>query len=276
MTERIAWIVGDIHGCYDELAVLQDRIEGASARAGRAPLIVSVGDLVDRGPASREVVQVFLEGAARGTHAAVAGNHEALMLRALYDMRPDLFAVADVSLPDWVEPVSAALERLPAYARMAPREDWGVYFRLLWLAQGGAETLASYGFEPRDPGTWDLPLDHLRFLATLPLLWEGPIASVTHALITRADLLALREGGPQDPGVARRALWSRSLPAEAPDPERTHVSGHSVLRRVRRYPARNLVRVDLGVYLRRKLGAWCPALDRTLTVTSGVNWKRGG
>jgi serine/threonine protein phosphatase 1 len=45
-------IVGDIHGCFDELIRLVDR-----ADIGPEDLIVSVGDLVDRGPRSYDVVR---------------------------------------------------------------------------------------------------------------------------------------------------------------------------------------------------------------------------
>jgi len=277
MKQRIAWVVGDIHGCFHALLALEQKIGRAAARAGHDPLVVSVGDLVDRGPGSRQVVETFLQGTARGTHQAIAGNHEALMLRTLYEERPDLFAAAGVSLPGWVEPFQVAIERLPAYRAMAPMQDWAVYFRLMWLSQGGAETLASYGCDASDPGSWGaVPGEHLRYLASLPLIWECASVVVTHALVSRTDLEDLRAGGDIEPSVARRAIWSRALPPEPPDPTRPHVSGHTVLKRVRRYPSRNLVRLDLGSYLQGQLAAWCPALDRTVAVRSEVSWRRGG
>ncbi len=66
-------IVGDIHGCYNELRDLLDRVgPGASDR------IVSVGDLVDRGPRSLEVVRFFRD--TPNAHA-ILGNHEDKHLR---------------------------------------------------------------------------------------------------------------------------------------------------------------------------------------------------
>ncbi len=61
-------IVGDIHGCFDELTELLDTV-------GLHPddLLVSVGDIVDRGPAPTEVVQFFRE---RPNSLVVMGNHE--------------------------------------------------------------------------------------------------------------------------------------------------------------------------------------------------------
>jgi protein phosphatase len=82
-------IIGDVHGCYDELAELLTslgyRIEpdgsGASHPAGRRAIFV--GDLVDRGPATPAVLRLLLGMTAAGTGLSVAGNHEARLLRAL-------------------------------------------------------------------------------------------------------------------------------------------------------------------------------------------------
>lgn len=73
-------IVGDIHGCYDELMALVDE-----ACADR---VVSVGDMVDRGPASEAVWRFFAE-----TEGAVAilGNHEQKCMRWHHEgLRPAL------------------------------------------------------------------------------------------------------------------------------------------------------------------------------------------
>jgi Calcineurin-like phosphoesterase len=69
-------VVGDIHGCYDELLVLLQM-----ARIGPGDGIVSVGDLVDRGPKSWEVVDFFRQHPAR--RRAVLGNHEEKHLRKI-------------------------------------------------------------------------------------------------------------------------------------------------------------------------------------------------
>ncbi|GGM30087.1 metallophosphoesterase family protein [Dactylosporangium sucinum] len=68
-------VVGDIHGCHDELTALL-------RRAGLRPedLLVSVGDLVDRGPAPGAVVRLFRE---RPNSVAVMGNHERKHVRGI-------------------------------------------------------------------------------------------------------------------------------------------------------------------------------------------------
>ena len=65
-------VVGDIHGCYDELMELLEK--AALAEDDR---VVSVGDLITKGPKSKEVLELFMTDARFTT---VIGNHD-LMLR---------------------------------------------------------------------------------------------------------------------------------------------------------------------------------------------------
>ncbi|MBN2431220.1 MAG: metallophosphoesterase, partial [Acidobacteria bacterium] len=61
-------IVGDIHGCFDELLALLDR-----AALAAEDEIIALGDLVDRGPASPRVVDFFQR---RSNARSLMGNHE--------------------------------------------------------------------------------------------------------------------------------------------------------------------------------------------------------
>ncbi|MFZ4827546.1 MAG: metallophosphoesterase [Phototrophicaceae bacterium] len=54
MSQPQILVIGDIHGCYDELQALLDKVPLSDG-----DWIVHVGDLVDRGPKPREVVQFF-------------------------------------------------------------------------------------------------------------------------------------------------------------------------------------------------------------------------
>ena len=86
-------IVGDAHGCREELEALLTRLGwdldrdaagrpmGAKHPEGRTA--VFVGDLVDRGPDSPGVVRLVMGMVAAGTALCVAGNHEAKLLRKL-------------------------------------------------------------------------------------------------------------------------------------------------------------------------------------------------
>jgi protein phosphatase len=84
-------IVGDVHGCYEELSELLDRLGYAWAeKDGRRTRmnpegrrLVFVGDLVDRGPNSPEVLRLAMDMVATGSALCVPGNHEARLLRKL-------------------------------------------------------------------------------------------------------------------------------------------------------------------------------------------------
>ncbi|HEY7073024.1 MAG TPA: polynucleotide kinase-phosphatase [Acidimicrobiales bacterium] len=82
-------IVGDVHGCYDELAALLGELgyeldeDGTGARHPAGRKLVFVGDLVDRGPATPAVLRLAMGMVAAGDALCIAGNHEAKLLRAL-------------------------------------------------------------------------------------------------------------------------------------------------------------------------------------------------
>jgi hypothetical protein len=68
-------VVGDIHGCYDEL---QDLL--ALVGFTGDDRLVCVGDLVVKGERSREVLDLFMTDA---RFASVLGNHDRAVMRAL-------------------------------------------------------------------------------------------------------------------------------------------------------------------------------------------------
>jgi protein phosphatase len=82
-------IIGDVHGCFDELAELLTALgyelnadrTGARHPDGRRAFFV--GDLVDRGPATPAVLRLVMAMVDDGDALCVPGNHEAKLLRAL-------------------------------------------------------------------------------------------------------------------------------------------------------------------------------------------------
>ncbi len=112
---RVGFAVGDIHGRADLLTemmtLLEERAE-EERRDGAKPIVVFLGDYVDRGPHSPAVIDLLLQGRPRGYKIhCLKGNHEQSML-------------------DFME---------------APLENRA------WVLQGGAETLVSYGVQPPPP-----------------------------------------------------------------------------------------------------------------------------
>ena len=89
-------IIGDVHGCCDELAILLERLgyrlesragpngaTGFSATHPQGRKAVFVGDLVDRGPGVTGVLRLVMSMVADGAALCVAGNHESKLLRKL-------------------------------------------------------------------------------------------------------------------------------------------------------------------------------------------------
>jgi protein phosphatase len=81
-------VIGDVHGCGDELDALLDRLGYAVDADGvrRHPegrRAIFVGDLVDRGPRIVHVLRTVMAMADAGSALAVPGNHDVKLVRAL-------------------------------------------------------------------------------------------------------------------------------------------------------------------------------------------------
>ena len=103
----LTYVIPDIHGRYD---LLSDGLARISAHSrGNSGLIITIGDYVDKGPDSKQVVDRLLSGVAEGWNlVALKGNHDAMMVEALRD---------------------------------PTKMDW-------WIGKGGDTALASYGSDP--------------------------------------------------------------------------------------------------------------------------------
>ena len=76
--------VGDVQGCADELAEL---LEPARGEFGDRFELWFVGDLVNRGPKSLEVLRLARELVDGGRGQVVLGNHEIELLRCALGQR---------------------------------------------------------------------------------------------------------------------------------------------------------------------------------------------
>ena len=114
-------VVGDVHGCCDELGELLGLL-GYAATPSDDPLwggpvyahpagrrAVFVGDLVDRGPRSLEVVRVVRNMVVRGSGLCVPGNHDDKLLRKLRGH--------DVSVAHGLAGTLAEIDALPEAVR---------------------------------------------------------------------------------------------------------------------------------------------------------------
>jgi len=172
------YVIGDIHGQLSMLEMALDRI---AADGGSAAPMVSLGDLVDRGPDSRMVIATLLEGQQAGRDWTVLkGNHDRMFQRFLEDGRLD-------------DP------------RILSGADW------LSTRLGGTSTLLSYGLvdaasQPVDElavaAREAVPVAHLDFLKAMPLFHQTGGLLFVHAGIapgvalenqTEDDLLWIRD-----------------------------------------------------------------------------------
>lgn len=180
---RPVYAVGDVHGCYDLLHALlgeiaRDAAGGASGAGGGAPpLLVMLGDYVDRGPDTARVLAALAWLRRSGAVEArlLEGNHEAVLAMFIDD---------PAAHPRWL--------------------DWG-----------GRETLASYGVAApeqvdaaatlralRDGLLDAMPVSHYRLLRELELSVRAGDYHFVHAGVrpgvpiakqARDDLLWIRE-----------------------------------------------------------------------------------
>jgi Calcineurin-like phosphoesterase len=142
-------LIGDVHGCIDELQSLLERLGyGIAPAAGRsrwqaeAPAgrrAVFVGDLVDRGPSSASVLALVMDMVADGTALAVVGNHDDKLRRALIGRQ--------VALTHGLEATLAEMKALPEGFRARVRDFVAALPSHLWL-DGGRLVVAHAGIKP--------------------------------------------------------------------------------------------------------------------------------
>ena len=107
-------IIGDVHGCHDELVELLgalgwevgSRSAGPEASHPEGRKAVFLGDLVDRGPRSPEVLRLVMGMVEAGTALCVPGNHDVKLLRKLQGR--------DVQITHGLAETLEQLEREPA------------------------------------------------------------------------------------------------------------------------------------------------------------------
>ncbi|MEO0753684.1 MAG: metallophosphoesterase, partial [Pseudomonadota bacterium] len=83
--DKRAYAIGDIHGRYDLLdALLRAIKQDAADRPNMETHLISLGDLIDRGPESDRVVECFSKpvDGFTATHVLM-GNHEEMLVRGI-------------------------------------------------------------------------------------------------------------------------------------------------------------------------------------------------
>ena len=211
-------VIGDVHGSDGLLERLFTQLESETAAAK----IICVGDYVDRGENSAEVINFLIAKQKEDPDRLIClmGNHERMML-----------------------------DFLDEPTRAGPR----------WMRYGGLQTVASFHLHPPSAGATDddwfmlrdqlesiLGVERETWLRALPLSWQSGNVAVVHAAA--------------DPGVAVQDQSPRSLLWGHPDFETTQrgdntwiVHGHTIVPKP--YMDQGRIAIDTGAYATGRLTA---------------------
>ena len=78
--------IGDIHGCLKQLISLQDKIFNYPTYNKESDLIIYLGDYIDRGPNSKDVIQHILKLQKEKINSIfLMGNHEQIMIDFVFN-----------------------------------------------------------------------------------------------------------------------------------------------------------------------------------------------
>jgi serine/threonine protein phosphatase 1 len=125
------YAIADLHGRFD---LLEMALATIADHADRPATVVTLGDYVDRGPESRQVIERLMGGLAHEAWRLIClkGNHEDIMWQTCRGIVPDC--------------------------------AW-------WLTNGGGATLTSYGQKvANEVDVSVVPAGHLRWIERLPLM----------------------------------------------------------------------------------------------------------
>ena len=206
----VVYAIGDVHGRLDLLERLERKIFADAQSINGEKWVILLGDLIDRGPQSAQVIDHLQTPMPRGFNRfCVAGNHEAMM--------------------------QAFLARAPNAER--------------WIGFGGSETLRSYGLSDDEIKTvakggqssdyllsGHIPVEHIQFLESLPDAIVTPRHVFLHIGMDESNSIA------PEVDLAARLLTSDN------DDEKDVliIHGHRIVPEPRRYG--NQVNVDTGAY----------------------------
>ena len=219
--------IGDIHGCIKQLITLHDKIFNYPKYNKVQDLLLYVGDYIDRGPNSQDVINRVLQLQKEGIKSIfLKGNHEQVMIDFLFNKINNL---------------------------------------RYWLGLGADQTIKSYGIEIAEfikDGFEDDNMDKLRNVF-LSKLTKEHIYFFNNLKLTyiMGDYLFVHAGINSEKSLSEQSeidfLWSRSDQFFDKNFkfEKIIVHGHSPEKEVVNFPYR--INVDTGSFFSGKLSCVC-------------------
>jgi len=226
------YVIGDVHGHYDTLQILVQKLPQDAK-------LIFVGDLIDRGPKSAQVVKFVRHGG----HSCVMGNHEDMMVH--YGI---------------------------SFLKVYPKTTNPSYLHN-WYNNGGAATLFSYGLIKYDiekgiecaqeDAKLEQFIDDLEWMKKLPLyieldtkhLSQKPVV-ISHACI--GHVWKFRNDKSNQETFREYVLWNRKQPP--PNMPIFNIFGHTPIDFYIEI-GENHVNVDRGCYRNSygygELAAYC-------------------
>ena len=212
------YAIGDIHGCDRLFEALVEAIEADDAQAPEAKTtVVLLGDLVDRGPGSAQVIDTARAWGKRRKVRYLAGNHEEMFLESFEDR-----------------------EVLKHF-----------------LKHGGRETILSYGIAKSEYNDLEVdqlrkrlhtlvPKKHRDFLASFEEIIVAGDYAFVHAGVNPKQAL--------DEQKRKDLLWIRERFLAHGEPfEKVIVHGHTIFEDVEQRP--NRIGIDTGAFRYGRLTA---------------------
>jgi serine/threonine protein phosphatase 1 len=204
--------IGDIHGRADLLCDVLDVIARDRREGSGEDILVTLGDYIDRGPRSAEVLDILCDNPfPGGTYVPLLGNHEEMCIAVLK---------GQATLADWL-----------AFGGNETLESYGINWARFNIAQTSADLLAAF--------LEKIPQRHLDFFDRCRLTYVAGDFLFVHAGIRPGVALERQE--------KRDLLAIRSAFLTYPDNfEKVVVHGHTVSDDIDVRP--NRIGIDTGAY----------------------------
>nr|WP_257235083.1 metallophosphoesterase [Pleomorphomonas sp. JP5] len=217
--DTVVYAIGDVHGCFDALMAAEQRIEkDAAGISAKRRIVLYLGDLVDRGPRSADVLDHLV-----GTQPddferlSLCGNHDETFLSFIEDPQGNM---------GWLE-----------FGGEETLESYGIDFNRLARHRGGAASL-------RDILQSRVPEAHVAFLKQLPVSVRFGSVLFVHA--------GVRPGVPLDEQDDDDFMWIREPFVSQPNGlGLTVVHGHTPANEPVFAPGR--IGIDTGAYATGRL-----------------------